>query len=852
MQKELLSPQKKESLISTENNIRILSHLLNTDITGQKNTSQKLLEKAKDCFYKKLYTDISNSEYSSKKKVIDDIKTIFEKEKLFYEFPQILNKKIVGLVGKSYHSDFDLLNNIFGRKTAELVIRIKDIPVIIYPNGKEIFFVNDAGKYIALKKQDFLIATSLHVNNIALAGFIKYSCIPTSSECLFKNLIFVYISAGCHKVNNTSSRFFLDRLDFMVYIKPKNQSNSDIKIPRHNSNAIDYIVSEDVQKDILSYAQLPAKLFEQDSPVHNEIFSFDIENKIASVICFYNNTISLLKSDINSGSSDLVNVTDTCLKNSINEFIQECKNKLEKYEKELKKTYIDTNDLLKICKECEVCRLKEIEPFTIDNFGYCTNIFTTLGDLFLKYVDFELFDKASIIYNQLKLCGYKNLFACDIIFAKARGQTPLPDLLEHLSIINNKDKIVVRTKIRCSNEINFSLADYIASSVKLPDIQDLTNPNELLFYGLALEKDPKKHKKTFTNALRKAASHGSEEATKRLIDLARNNPQVMNMIGHDMIPEINYYRATASQEKGDKWLANIYFKLAATQGELRSIKKLTFIQLYSLQKKIGQELTEAEKSKAYTCISLLNHLILNKTESESESEYYEGLATLYELIQDYSRADDAWKHSNSARACYKRGMLYMYKKPLQQDLDLAEQCFVEAVAKGHVKAQEKLDKVRLFKKNDKEWKQKQSSRSYSSHVHYSSVRVKDSSPCFITTAVCSSLGKPDNCEELMTLRHYRDVLSANDDRLAVLVKEYYRVAPVIVEKIDSQPDAKEVYLQLWKKYISLICNVIQTGDSKSGAKIYIEMVCLLSKKYDVPLSEQAIQVVNDLMQLAHE
>lgn len=244
------------------------------------------------------------------------------------------------------------------------------------------------------------------------------------------------------------------------------------------------------------------------------------------------------------------------------------------------------------------------------------------------------------------------------------------------------------------------------------------------------------------------------------------------------------------------------------------------------------------------CISLLNYLI----STEPDPECYENLAAIYELVNDYARASDAWSHSDSPKACYRRGVLYMYKTPLQQDLDLAEELLNKAALKGHPYAKEKLDKVREFKKRDKERVRRLSNRTYSKRVEYSPVTSSSSSSCFITTAVCLSLGKTDTCEELMLLRHYRDALSACDDRLAVLVKEYYRIAPTIVNKINSEKDAEKIYIELWDKYILPICKIIKNGDPKRGSKIYIEMVCMLSKKYNVQLSDQAYQVANSLIQ----
>ena len=56
--------------------------------------------------------------------------------------------------------------------------------------------------------------------------------------------------------------------------------------------------------------------------------------------------------------------------------------------------------------------------------------------------------------------------------------------------------------------------------------------------------------------------------------------------------------------------------------------------------------------------------------------------------------------------------------------------------------------------------------------------------CYITTAVCDSLNKPDNCLELNLLRDYRDNILISEEGGADLIDEYYDIAPTIVKRIN--------------------------------------------------------------------
>ena len=60
--------------------------------------------------------------------------------------------------------------------------------------------------------------------------------------------------------------------------------------------------------------------------------------------------------------------------------------------------------------------------------------------------------------------------------------------------------------------------------------------------------------------------------------------------------------------------------------------------------------------------------------------------------------------------------------------------------------------------------------------------------CFITTAVCQELGKPDDCEELTAFRAFRDGYLRSQPDGEALIREYYNIAPGIVTCINTCSD----------------------------------------------------------------
>ena len=103
--------------------------------------------------------------------------------------------------------------------------------------------------------------------------------------------------------------------------------------------------------------------------------------------------------------------------------------------------------------------------------------------------------------------------------------------------------------------------------------------------------------------------------------------------------------------------------------------------------------------------------------------------------------------------------------------------------------------------------------------------------CYITTAVCESLGKPDDCYELTLLRNYRDQYLANQDGGDAIIKEYYDIAPTIVKRINKRTDRREVYESIWEQYLSPCIKLIEEDKNTECQEIYSQMVRELQKEY---------------------
>ena len=90
--------------------------------------------------------------------------------------------------------------------------------------------------------------------------------------------------------------------------------------------------------------------------------------------------------------------------------------------------------------------------------------------------------------------------------------------------------------------------------------------------------------------------------------------------------------------------------------------------------------------------------------------------------------------------------------------------------------------------------------------------------CFITTAICEGQGKPDDCDELETLRGFRDgyMVSKRPD----LLREYYEAAPIIVEKIAQKPESQLIYDMLRTRFLEPAIAAVKAGDNEKALTMY--------------------------------
>ncbi len=107
--------------------------------------------------------------------------------------------------------------------------------------------------------------------------------------------------------------------------------------------------------------------------------------------------------------------------------------------------------------------------------------------------------------------------------------------------------------------------------------------------------------------------------------------------------------------------------------------------------------------------------------------------------------------------------------------------------------------------------------------------------CFLTTACTQYMGLSDDCMALRTLRSFRDGYLSYLPLGPAMILEYYRIAPEIVQGIQSRPEAEAA--RHWSSIYQIICScvdAIKNEDKEYAYETYKSMVLDLKEKFIQP------------------
>ena len=101
--------------------------------------------------------------------------------------------------------------------------------------------------------------------------------------------------------------------------------------------------------------------------------------------------------------------------------------------------------------------------------------------------------------------------------------------------------------------------------------------------------------------------------------------------------------------------------------------------------------------------------------------------------------------------------------------------------------------------------------------------------CFITTACTSARGLPDDCEELMLLRHFRDTWVKRRPGGEADIRRYYAEAPGIVRRINARADAEQIWDRVYNEMVLPCLERIREGDEEGAYVLYRDWTLSLAE-----------------------
>lgn len=110
---------------------------------------------------------------------------------------------------------------------------------------------------------------------------------------------------------------------------------------------------------------------------------------------------------------------------------------------------------------------------------------------------------------------------------------------------------------------------------------------------------------------------------------------------------------------------------------------------------------------------------------------------------------------------------------------------------------------------------------------------ENSGGCFLTTACVDHKGMADDCYEMQVLRAIRDTIVTWNDEMKELVQEYYRIAPEIVRKINTEENAGEIWDGLFDNLVMKCVSLYEQNKIEEAVKLYIDTVNQLKETYGV-------------------
>ena len=103
--------------------------------------------------------------------------------------------------------------------------------------------------------------------------------------------------------------------------------------------------------------------------------------------------------------------------------------------------------------------------------------------------------------------------------------------------------------------------------------------------------------------------------------------------------------------------------------------------------------------------------------------------------------------------------------------------------------------------------------------------------CYLTSACVAARGLSDHCEELQTLRSFRDGYLASQPGGRSEIEQYYATAPAIVEAINKSSTAAAVWNAVYEELVKPCVQMIHANQNAQAHQLYKSYANKLASQY---------------------
>lgn len=823
--------------MNAEKNINLLSKLLAEPKNDIEDNNEQKFDKILENFTKEFSPLLSASIYDSKSSVINEIKDVFEILETILSVPDIVGKTLIAIFTDRHSSKSDVFNTIFKNKCDYMDFN-NNLPCIIYnSNEKNIKAINIFGNSICLNDDEYYYTNNeLYKSKIDIRKFINV--FKVTESLYFQDIAFLYLPFYVQK--NKFLKSILQFVNSAVIIG--NQTNCEYLL--QGINCVDYLkLSLSTRGGLSRTSKKNLKLW---LGVKNNK-SYNISCSIKMNLIFVRLMSQLKKKLDESIRLHEMFVEESVFsddENVIRGFITEQKNHLidirNRAKTDIDKISIIFQQLINAIEEIEDSLLLDDSRIVVDE--RVESLLLTLS--IEKYLLGEIESYHECI-NKLKRYNSKRYHLIDLYIRHIEGSDIKNDELMLLEYEDHDTDFIKELKIKYRKYINISkteMGNLYSSALRLSNLSaDLYEEIGDYFF---VNDDKIKAEKFYY----KAMEMGNLECKQKILRMSPESlPKIKSKLielfdaaeiynlGKEMINNSKQYgiRSKRRKEIYEEGYAKIC--TAVSLGNIKALEYLTEIYF----EKIDSKGSKSNDRDIAICIGLCQSLINNNV---SLSQTYFKLGFLNELKNNMIKAEEYYSKSEIDLAYYRLGLIYLRKeKPTKTSLNKARSYFKKASLLGYSKANTEILTVdRLKAELDRKIEEAKEQRK----EEVVKREVIDDGFCFITTATMKAIGKGDESEELIELHNLRDKFLLSDAQGEVLLKEYYRIAPELVKKVNKLPDADEVYKEIYNKYIKLTYELSLVGNEEKAKKVYIDMMLYLCKKYDVRISENVLNVID--------